>query len=141
MLLRESICSLKEEVTELRNALNEMKRIPSSSQTNPSMYDNHPNPNENWKTVHWGSQGRGDRGKGEVEGLEEGEEEGDEELGLEVGKVEWDLMLKGEHVVARTMTEGHWRRVLSRLVVRTTTRRVNQLREFVLKEPTEYWAQ
>ena len=32
MLLRESICSLKEEVTELRNALDEMKRTPSSSQ-------------------------------------------------------------------------------------------------------------
>ena len=58
MMLRESVCSLKEEVTELRNALDEMKKTLSSSQTNPSTYDNHPNPNESWKTVHWGSRGR-----------------------------------------------------------------------------------
>ena len=63
MLLRESICSLKEEVTEVQNALDEMKRTPSSSQVDTSTHDNHPNPEENWKAVHWGSRGRGGRGE------------------------------------------------------------------------------
>ena len=55
--------------------------------------------------------------------------------------MEWDLTLESEHVVARTMTEGHWGRVLSMLVMRKTPTRVNQLREFMSKEPAEYGAQ